>query len=83
MLQLLLGALRYGESYADKLSWWERRAMEAVPILALCIIVFAIGAIWGLLARMANRRKEKRTRMHQDGRTQGRGYHNTPCKRGL
>jgi len=38
--------------------FWERRAMEAIPILVLAVLVFATGALWGFIERKIRIRQE-------------------------
>lgn len=42
-----------------QVSFWERRLMDAIPILVLAVIVLTIGAVWGLIGRIAKNRKNK------------------------
>ena len=38
--------------------FWERRAMEALPVIVLVLIVGSIGAIWGLGQSILKRRRQ-------------------------
>lgn len=42
------------------IGFWERRAMDVVPVIALCIIILVIGGIWGFVEKRAKHRENKK-----------------------
>lgn len=40
--------------------FWERRAIEVIPIVAIAVLIFAIGAIGGFIERIIAKRRKKR-----------------------